>query len=81
MAAATVSISERLGVRFQQLVQMHDNIFHLGIVNSPLSGTAPSFLCLGKVRKDSDDVELIKFAEIQRLWVLNATAKDQMKFR
>ena len=80
MAAVTLPIPERLSVGLQQLVQVHDYIFHLRIVHSPLRRTAPCFFGFGEIGEDSDDIELIKLAEIKRLRVFNATAKDQMKF-
>ena len=61
-------------------MQMDDDIAHFGVVNGPLCGGAPSFFSFVIVGKDSDDVELVEFLEIESLRIAYAAAENKMQF-
>jgi hypothetical protein len=65
-------------IRLQQPVEMHDDIFHLGIVNGALSGTAPCFLGRGEILEKAYDIEFAKIFEFKRTRIFDPSAKDQM---
>jgi hypothetical protein len=66
--------------RLKQFVQMHDDIFHFGVVDRFLCCGAPSFFRGRIVRKHPDNVELFQISEFQCLRVFDPAPEHQMQF-
>ena len=65
--------------RFEQFVQMHDEIFHLCIVHRPLRIGAPGLFGCRISRKYADDVELAYILEIQAARVFDPAAEHEVE--
>ena len=66
-------------VRLKQLVQVHNNIFHLGIIDGALRSSLPGGFCLGVSGKDANHVEGCQILEVQPLRVFHAAAENKME--
>lgn len=63
----------------QQLVQVDDNILHLGIVNTALGRAAPCFDRRGIIRKHADVVEGVQVHKIEALRITHAAADYEVE--
>ena len=66
-------------VRFQQPVEVDDDIFHFGIVDRRLRLAAPRFLGGGIAVVDADQVDAGEVGELEALRVLDPPAEDQVE--
>ncbi|ODU83760.1 MAG: hypothetical protein ABT10_05805 [Novosphingobium sp. SCN 63-17] len=64
---------------FQQLVQVDDDILHLGIVNAALGGAPPCFHGRSVIGKHADVIERVEVHEIEALRVTHTTADDEVE--
>ena len=65
----------RVHVGFEKSVQMHDDIFHLGIIDRALGSGAPRLFGAGEVGEDSDEIDFRKIGKIQRARIAYAAAE------
>ena len=67
-------------IGIEQLVQMHDHIFHFGIVYRALGIGPPSLYGAGIIGKNTDQIDRFQIGKFERLRVGHATAHYKMKF-
>ena len=69
----------RVEIGLEQAMEVHDDIFHLGIVDGALRGGAPRLFGRGVIGKDTDHVELGRVDKVERLRILHASAENEMQ--
>jgi hypothetical protein len=66
-------------IRLQQAVQVHDDIFHRGIIHRALGSGAPGGFGTFVIGEDADNIQGIGINEIHPLRIGDAATKDEMQ--
>jgi len=59
-------------------MEVHENIFHFGIIDRTLGVRAPGFLGRGIIGKDADDIQLVEIGKFVAARIFDAPAEYEM---